>query len=168
MDITLLGQPQAGHLDFDVKGFEIVKEGSTVEGNVLEILDPGEPFTLRLDFEGSGPDWINMCNERKGYIIHFDAEGIGPTWSWTGGHSEIHLGDAVGQLNPNDDDYKIEFEVSNGIPNRGVYRLSAMVTFKITPIPMPNPPPPIDQWVDHLGVLGFAEGLLLQVHPAED
>lgn len=147
MSLTMSGQPQIPTLlDFDITGFRIAKEGVPEVGGVVEILDTGEVFTLQLDFRGEGSQWENMCNVGLKYEIHFDAEGIGP---WP--HNDRHLGTTTGQLVPGKLDYSVLYSIPNGIPDAGVYRLAAMMTFQ--------------NWK---GVLGFAEGLVIQVHPQEE
>ena len=72
--LSMLGQPQASPLiDFDVVGLKIVQEGVPEIGQVLEILDRHEAFTLELDFEGSGTLWANMCNFKLDYQVEFFA-----------------------------------------------------------------------------------------------
>jgi hypothetical protein len=146
----MLGQPQLGtFIKFDITRFAIVEEAIEEEGAVVEILDTNEPFTLRLDFEGSGTDWNNMKGQALDYQVEFFAEGIGRRQG--GGPGEYNYSGCSGKLSTTKDHYKCTYEVPNGIPREGVYRLSAMVTF-------PN-------WK---GVLGFAEGLVIQVHPQEE
>jgi hypothetical protein len=153
----MFGQPQIKTwLKFDITGFQIVEEEIEEVGAVVEILDTSEPFTLRLEFEGSGTDWEkNVCGITKPhYKVHFDAEGMGP-WS----HLEMHLGEATGKLEANKFRYRVDYKVPNGIPRDGVYRLSAMVTFYSE-----------EDGVEtgYTGVLGFAEGLVIQVHHLEE
>lgn len=154
MSLTMIGQPQEASLDFDVAGFEIVLEDMPPEtGGVVEILDTNEPFTLKLEVKGTGTQWTNLCNNQMlKYTVHFDAEGIGPL-----PHNEYHLGEKTDSLQANTYAYTVYHTVANGIPNAGVYRLSAMVTFKEKAQGKP--------WK---GLLGFAEGLVIQVHPDEE
>lgn len=152
MSLTMLGQPKIGSwLQFDITQFGITKEDIEEEGAVVEILDENESFTLRLDFEGSGTDWVeNMCDREKlEYKVEFFAEGIGRRRG--GGPGEYNLGEDTGNLEEGKYDYTHKFTVDNGIARPGVYRLAAMLTF-------PN----------KVGVLGFAEGVVIQVHGHEE
>ncbi len=148
MSLTMFGQPQIPtHLDFDVTDFKIVKEGVVEVGAVLEILDLNESFTLRFDFEGEGTEWRNICDDaQREYKVHFDAEGIGPS-----PHEDYHLGEFTSNLQPGKYSYVVKHNVPDGIPTEGIYRLSAMVT--------------LPKWE---GVLGFAEGLVIQVSELEE
>ena len=154
MSLTMFGQPEkVTALDFDVTGFKVIKEGVPEIGGVVEILDIREAFTLQFNFKGTGSEWENLCDsEVLTYNIHFDAEGIGPY-----PHNEYHLGEASGSLKKNQYKYAKNHTVVNGIPNTGVYRLSAMITFKDK-----------DSGTPWKGMLGFAEGLVIQVHPFEE
>jgi hypothetical protein len=147
MSLTMSGQPQIPTLlDLDITNFRIAKEAVPEIGGVVEILDTNEVFTLQLDFRGEGSQWENMCNVGLKYEIHFDAEGIGP---WP--HNDRHLGTTTGQLVPGKLAYSVQYSVPGGISNEGVYRLSSMLTFQ--------------NWK---GVLGFAEGLVIQVSSLEE
>jgi hypothetical protein len=153
----MLGQPKTDILEFNVTDFKVMGEGTKESGAVLEILNTNESFTLRLDFEGSGGIWKDMCDvDTLKCKVHFDAEGIGP---WP--HHEYHLqGAPLNSLNlvRGKYDYEIDYQVPNGIPQPGVYRLSAMVEIENRA----DPPTP---WK---GVLGFAEGLVIQVSDVEE
>ncbi|MCB9422233.1 MAG: hypothetical protein H6667_20690 [Ardenticatenaceae bacterium] len=151
MSITKKGQPQlAGILDFDVTNLKVAKESQVVLGNVAEIIDKNETFTLALDFKGSGQQWENMCNNSKPgsiteYRVEFYVEGMGRTPDLP----ERLLGVATDKLVPNQFDYSAQTSVR--IDRSGIYDVSAMIT--------------IPQWK---GILGFAEGLIIAVHPLED
>lgn len=152
MSLTMLGQPKIGSwLQFDITQFGIIKESVEEVGAVVEILDKNETFTLQLDFSGSGTDWKeNMCDrETLEYKVEFFAEGIGRRQG--GGPGEYNLGESTGHLEKGKYDYTHKHVISNGISRPGVYRLAAMVTFP-----------------DKVGVLGFAEGVVIQVHGHEE
>ncbi len=148
MAITYLSQTQIPTLlDFDVTDFSVVAEGVPEVGGVLQILDRSEAFTLQLKFKGEGTQWQNIVGvPGLTYEVHFDAEGIGPF-----PHKDLHLGQAIGNFIAGQMEYTAKLQVPNGISRDGVYRLAAMVH-------IPN-------WK---GVLGFAEGLLMQVSESEE
>ena len=154
MAITNKSQPQmVGTCKFDITDLKVSSEAQMMPaGDVLDIVDSGETFTLALDFEGSGWIWSNHCTAEWQYTVTFSAESIGPTPPLP----DPDLGSEIGNLVPGQQSYRVEHPVVNGISVDGVYEISAMVTFKDK------------NGVNEMGgVLGFAEGLIVQVHHVE-
>jgi hypothetical protein len=139
------GQPQlAGWLTFDVTNLQV-----TVEPGVAPtyILQTDVPFTLTVTFTGDGTDWDNMNDDAQAYQVRFYAEGIGAA------ATDLDFAELpTDSCNMNGaDTYTVDHSEAAGIAQEGIYRFGAIVTF-----PGKN------------GVLGFYEGLLVQVNPAAD
>lgn len=134
-----IGQPQlAGWLTFDVTDLAVTCEPGNPPTTVIDL---GVDFTVTATFGGSGTDWDNMRDDEEPYEVKFYAEGVGvgaPDFDW---------GTETGNLGA-DEEYTSDHAVVGGIAQEGIYRLGATVAF-------PN---------KH-GVLGFYEGLVIQVHP---
>jgi hypothetical protein len=162
----MAGQPQlAGLLEFDVTTLTILNEATPdVFIPVPNIVDAGETFTLQITFTGSGPFWEFFIEPtpviRARVTVH--AEGMGGT------AAELDLDPVCVDLVLGTGTYSVNYPVTGGIAQNGVYRLSAMVTLeRIDPADIANITNCSIAAVPLPMVLGFTENVVLQVHEQE-
>jgi hypothetical protein len=148
----MAGQPQIpGLLVFDVTNLEVTSEEHPHAPPgmvVLNVIDWGEVFTLRLTFSGEGLFWENMelvpslraradfhINETTGTVVYNGSETV--------------------DLVPSTGTYTVEHTVP-GINAEGIFNLSAEVTIQN------------EAGAPWYGVLGFVEGYKIQIHSREE
>lgn len=144
------GQPQIlGYEEFNIKNLRVI-ESPTVPGDVMNIIDAGESFTLELTFElkGSSPLMDALKSGPFQAKVEFRGESVG-----FGGPS--NWGTATKPLVNGVDTYTASFK-HLGINADRLYTVGAMVTIenKTTNKKV-------------VGITGFYEGLRVQIHSAE-
>ena len=105
-----------------------------------EILPPGNPFDLKVDFDGSGAAWTALEMLLAAYTVKFYAERIGAGPS----PSEHDLGTVPGALGTGP--YTASQTVAANTLTEGVYRIGCLIEI-----------------VPGSGVVGFEEGLVISI-----
>jgi hypothetical protein len=144
------GQPEG---EFDVTKLEAIETETTGEEHPSFIFDKGESFTLKATFQGAGDTFRNLEFSREyEAFAQFFAEGMGP------GVPNQNFGSKQMPLQwPSPPEYEI---VSNpvSISSRGIYRCGVVVYLR-------DKDSPQRPWI---GILGFNENCVIQVHPFEE
>jgi hypothetical protein len=133
----------------DVTNLEVSVEGGVSPYAPFNILPLNTPFQLRVTFGGTGMTWNNMKARGLYFEVRFYAEGIGgPPW-------DANYGPVSGNLGT--DPQTKTISIPAGLPNQGLYRFGAVVSFP------PDPSTPGDPgWP---GYVGYYDGLIVQVSP---
>jgi hypothetical protein len=161
----MAGQPQIpGFFNFDVMDLQVTREEKPLFDppftafNMLNIVDLGEEFDLTVAFTAAGTGWDSWIVNTAGGLqniqanFNFYADEIGGNDRYLGA-STVALNTLEDPANPGTFKYTHKVTGSH-LPPRGIYDVGATVTIDVNGNPL------------H-GVLGFIEGLKMQVHERE-